>query len=49
MMWMSSVMDGNRQEEKLIVVKHKALKWTIANSLHLFVSMVGSRVWINVG
>jgi hypothetical protein len=31
-MWMSSIMDGNRQEKKLLVVKHKALKWIKANS-----------------
>jgi hypothetical protein len=32
MMWMSCAMDGNRQKEKWLFVKLKALKWAKANS-----------------
>jgi len=32
MMRMSSIMDGNRQEGKWLIVEHKALKWAKANS-----------------
>jgi hypothetical protein len=32
MMCMSFVMDGNRQENKRLLVKHKALKWVKVNS-----------------
>jgi len=32
MMWVSFTMGGNRQEEKWLVVKPKALKWAKANS-----------------
>jgi len=31
-MWMSSTMDGNKQERKWLVVERKALKWANANS-----------------
>ncbi len=32
MMWMSSIMDGKRQERKWLVIEHKALKWANVNS-----------------
>ncbi len=32
MMWMSFVMDGNKQKSKELIVKHKALKWVKTNS-----------------
>jgi hypothetical protein len=32
MMWVSSTMDGNRQEGKWLAIEHKALKWANANS-----------------
>jgi hypothetical protein len=32
MMWVSSAMDGNKQEGKWLVIKCKALKWVIGNS-----------------
>ncbi len=32
MMWMSSVIDGNRQEGKWLVVEHRALKWAKTTS-----------------
>jgi hypothetical protein len=31
-MWMPSIMDGNKQEGKWLVVEHKALKWANVNS-----------------
>jgi hypothetical protein len=27
-------MDGNRQENKQLIVKHKALKWARTNNVH---------------
>jgi len=32
MIWVSSIIDGNRQEGKWLVVEHKALKWAKANN-----------------
>ncbi len=32
MMWISSVMDGNKQENKQLVVEHNALKWVKTNN-----------------
>ncbi len=32
MMWVSSTMDGNRQEKKWLAIKRKGLKWTNVNS-----------------
>jgi hypothetical protein len=32
MMWMSFVMDGNRQKGKWLIIKPNALKWTKANN-----------------
>ncbi len=32
MIWMSFVMDGNKQEGKWLIVECKALKWAKANS-----------------
>jgi hypothetical protein len=32
MMWASSIMDGNRQEGKWLVIERKALKWAKTNS-----------------
>ncbi len=32
MMWMSFVMDGNKQEEKWLVIKCKTLKWSNTNN-----------------
>jgi hypothetical protein len=32
MMWVSSTMDGNKQEGKWLDVKCKALKWAKSNS-----------------
>jgi hypothetical protein len=32
MIWMSSTMDGNRQEGKWLAVKLKALKWAKTNN-----------------
>ncbi len=31
-MWMSSTMDGNKQEGKWLTIEHKALKWAKANN-----------------
>ncbi len=31
-MWVSFVMDGNRQEKKWLIIKLKALKWTNVNN-----------------
>jgi hypothetical protein len=33
MMWVSSAMDGNRQEGKQLIIKHKVLKWAKANNV----------------
>jgi hypothetical protein len=30
-MWMSFVMDGNKQDGKLLVIKRKGLKWAKMN------------------
>jgi hypothetical protein len=30
-MWMSSIMDGNKQEGKWLAIKCKALKWVKTN------------------
>jgi hypothetical protein len=32
MMWVSFIMDGNKQENKCLAIEHKALKWTEANN-----------------
>jgi hypothetical protein len=32
MIWVSFVMDGNKQKGKWLVVKRKALKWVRANN-----------------
>jgi len=32
MMWMSSTMDGNRQEKKLLIIECKSLKWVKVNN-----------------
>jgi hypothetical protein len=32
MMWMSSTMDGNRQEGKWLIIECKALKWVKPNN-----------------
>ncbi len=32
MMWISSVMNGNRQENKQSVIEHNALKWIKTNN-----------------
>jgi hypothetical protein len=32
MMWMSSTMDGNRQEGKSLTIECEALKWAKTNS-----------------
>jgi len=31
-MWVSSIMDGNRQERKWLIVEHKVLKWAKRNN-----------------
>ncbi len=43
MMWMSFVMDGNKQEEKLLFVKHKALKWIKTNNVPQGITLMGSQ------
>jgi hypothetical protein len=32
MMWMSSIMDGNKQEGYQLPIEHKALKWAKTNN-----------------
>jgi hypothetical protein len=32
MMWVASVMDGNKQERKWLIIERKALKWVNVNS-----------------
>ncbi len=32
MMWVSTIMDGNKQKEKQLIIERKALKWVKANN-----------------
>jgi hypothetical protein len=42
MMWVSSIMDGNRQKKKRLAIECKALKWANANSA----PPKGSPLWV---
>jgi len=44
MMWMSFVMDGNKQEAKSLVRKHNALRWAKANNA----PPKGSHWWVKI-
>jgi len=44
MMWMSFVMDGNKQEAKSLVRKHNALRWAKANNA----PPKGSPWWVKI-